>query len=165
MAQRAARRRIRYEGPRGSGAGITVPEVAWWRLRRPCPTCPFTDSPYRVELRAGRMESIQQGLLRGKSFICHETIKYGKRNKAKEKLCCGALDFQSQHGIVADIVQIMTRIEAANEMHATESRGQVQPSDSDNPASHHGQKQRGTVCVQLRKTRGRPRKQPKEGEH
>jgi hypothetical protein len=81
-----------------------------WRMPAACPECPFTNAEVRASLHPDRFAEICRDLLKGRHFICHKSINYDQRDRGTEKGCAGAIDWQAQRGIKADLVQIMERL-------------------------------------------------------
>lgn len=87
------------------------------KLKRPCAKCPFrTDvEPY---LRAERVAEISEGLLRGQSFPCHETVNYDEEehdedggtgqtlDSSGQAQCAGAEIMLAHHGTSTQMSRI-----------------------------------------------------------
>jgi hypothetical protein len=89
-----------------------------WRMPKPCELCPFTNQETRNSLAPGRFESICRDMQRGRHFLCHASINYDRRNKGAEKVCAGAIQWQAERGIEADLVQVMRRLEIIQQREA-----------------------------------------------
>lgn len=108
-----------------------------WRMRKPCDNCPFSDSEagkfLRSTLNKDFVKATEANLRRGGHFICHKSLnedgwiddsEEGERNyrpRGGEMVCAGAIDWQAQRKVVADLVQVMQRIETHLAMESKEN--------------------------------------------
>lgn len=82
-----------------------------FKLRRPCPTCPFRRGQGRLfELRRERLLEI----LRGPAFQCHKTVDYAERSEGqpgdKPQQCAGLMAFLWRLGRPNQIMQVAERL-------------------------------------------------------
>lgn len=85
-----------------------------YSLKKPCKNCPFNKTG-AIELHPGRVESILQDLLNGKTtgFQCHKTAyraKSSERVRGKEKECAGALIVLEKLERQTQLMQVMDRL-------------------------------------------------------
>lgn len=92
-------------------------------MREMCDDCPFMAKGKGLRLRKtlakGRWQEITTGLLRGEHFFCHKTT-HGPDSQEEDDaytpgradmICAGSVAFQAKHGIVADAIQVLSRLE------------------------------------------------------
>jgi hypothetical protein len=79
-------------------------------LKKPCNDCPFIkDGHMGASLAEGRIEEIQDGLLRDQSFPCHKTVDYENGTKHKEQHCVGAMIYLYKKGRPNQMMRIAER--------------------------------------------------------
>jgi hypothetical protein len=94
-----------------------------WRMPEPCDNCPFSQSKagkfLRSTLRPSFVRETEENLLRGGHFLCHKTTRAAGWDEdgnysivGPELVCAGAIEWQAERGITADLVQIMERLES-----------------------------------------------------
>lgn len=99
-----------------------------YKLTKPCPECPFTDTPTSVRgLHPGRIRDLCRGAtdIRGATFACHKTVDYAAldaddddgtgdavrfRDTANEQHCAGALIFGLKQGALNQMGRIAERL-------------------------------------------------------
>lgn len=94
-------------------------------MRAMCDNCPFDEQGAGLQLRLSlspeRWVEILSSLRCGQHFLCHKTTHDGEYEEdaagveryvsdGKEKICAGAVLWQTQRGITADFLQIMERL-------------------------------------------------------
>lgn len=83
-----------------------------------CADCPFANSGPGLHLRRslgpGRYREILASLRRGNFFPCHKTTD--DTGDGSNLVCAGSIEWQAKHGIVADYVQICSRLDRMAEM-------------------------------------------------
>lgn len=87
-------------------------ELPYFRLRRPCTSCPFrTDKKF--PLHKMRAADIAGKLKEGKPFHCHKTVDYRDEeapNVDESALCAGAMIVQHKEGTDGQMVQLAVRL-------------------------------------------------------
>lgn len=92
-----------------------------FRLKKPCPNCPFRNDDHAIHLSPGRIEEIAHDITRGDGqvFYCHKTLS-GQRNEElmdtdeayyepgeRDSVCAGSLIFQMKAGRVPIGLRLM----------------------------------------------------------
>ena len=84
-----------------------------WKMSAQCEDCPFATKGkglhLRKSLRPARWRSILYGLRHNESFTCHKTAE--ETGDGSNLVCAGAMEWQEAHGVSANYVRVMERIE------------------------------------------------------
>lgn len=83
------------------------------RMPQACENCPFSQTEAGLRLRESleprRWVGILKGVLAGRHFLCHKTTT--ETGNGTALVCAGAIETAAAHGVKADLVQVMERLE------------------------------------------------------
>lgn len=102
-----------------------------WRMKEKCENCPFHKTgpgrQLRDSLQPGRFAEIKRSLLNEEVFWCHKTTNEDGWDEetgdyiGRGLVCAGAIEFQKQHKVACQYVQVCERLELRSQMKKEES--------------------------------------------
>lgn len=84
-----------------------------WRTKQKCADCPFARTGPGARLRRtltpARWKGILHDLMNDRHFLCHKTTE--ETGDGSNLVCAGAIEWQDRHGVSANFVRVMERVD------------------------------------------------------